>query len=161
MGVFIPRSQELRPTQDTPLIYLVGSLRNPQVPVVAEQLRRQGFEVYDDWYAVGPEADDRWREYEQERGHRYREALKGWHAHHVFANDKFHLDKADGCVMVLPAGKSAHMEFGYMVGQGKWGVILLEGEKPRWDIMYLFAASVCDSLTHLLEVTESYLPVPF
>ena len=30
-------------------IYLIGYLRNPEVPKVAEKLRIAGFEVFDDW----------------------------------------------------------------------------------------------------------------
>lgn len=33
-------------------IYIIGSLRNPQVPKVAKALRLYGFEVFDDWYAA-------------------------------------------------------------------------------------------------------------
>jgi len=39
-------------------LYLIGSLRNPRVPEVAEILRWNGHLVFDDWYAAGPEADD-------------------------------------------------------------------------------------------------------
>jgi hypothetical protein len=33
-------------------IYLVGSLRNPGIPVYANQLREHGFDIFDDWHAV-------------------------------------------------------------------------------------------------------------
>lgn len=141
-------------------IYLIGSLRNPQVPVVASELRKLGFDVYDDWYAVGPEADDRWKEYEIDRGHDYVEAMRGWHAHHVFTMDKEHLDAADGCVMVYPAGKSAHLEFGYMIGQGKWGLVLLD-DVDRWDIMLQFASGLCENLEDLKAQVVSYHEVGF
>ena len=116
-------------------IYLIGSLRNPQVPAIAEALRATGvLEVFDDWFSAGPEADDIWQEYEVQRGRSYIEALQGLHAGHVFDFDKRHLDRCDGVVMVLPCGKSGHMEFGYVRGQGKWGLILLpedDKEIPR------------------------------
>lgn len=110
------------------MIYLIGSLRNPQVPIIAQQLRAEGYEVFDDWYAAGPEADDKWRDYERDRGHSYIEALRGHAANHVFSFDKTHLDRADAGVLVLPAGKSGHLELGRLVGTGKPGYILLEPE---------------------------------
>jgi nucleoside 2-deoxyribosyltransferase len=121
------------------VIYLIGSLRNPEVPKVAAYLRTLGFEVFDDWYSAGPEADDCWQAYEKERGHSYPQALKGWHAKDVFAFDKYHLDRADMGVLLLPAGKSGHLELGYVVGQGKPGFILMQGEPERYDVMYQFA----------------------
>ncbi len=40
-------------------VYVIGSLRNPKIANVAETLRqRLGVEVFDDWLAAGPEADD-------------------------------------------------------------------------------------------------------
>ena len=50
------------------MIYLIGSLKNPLVPKTGVLLRENGFEVFDDWYAAGPEADDMWQEYEQLKG---------------------------------------------------------------------------------------------
>jgi hypothetical protein len=39
----------------------------------------------------------------------------------------------------MPAGKSGHLELGYMLGQGKRGYVLFDKEPERWDIMYQFA----------------------
>ncbi len=47
------------------MIYLIGSLRNPNIPAIANELRTLGYEVFDDWYAAGPEADDYWKSYEK------------------------------------------------------------------------------------------------
>lgn len=120
-------------------IYLIGSLRNPKVMEVANDLRSRGYNVLDDWMAAGPEADDYWQKYEQQRGRSYSEALQGLAANHVFHFDKGHLDSSDAGVLVLPAGKSGHLELGYLVGQGKPGFILLAGEPERYDVMYKFA----------------------
>lgn len=120
-------------------IYLVGSLRNPLIPAIASELRDEGHEVFDDWYAAGPEADDYWQKYEKGRGRSYAEALDGFAAEHVFQFDRYHLNQAQAVVLVLPAGKSGHLEFGYCVGQGKPGFILLDKEPERYDVMYRFA----------------------
>jgi nucleoside 2-deoxyribosyltransferase len=133
-------------------IYLIGSLRNPAIPIVAANLRAEGYNVFDDWFAAGPEADDYWQKYETERGHSFVEALDGWAADHVYMFDKKHLDEADCAVLVLPAGKSGHLEFGYIIGQGKPGYILLASAEPeRWDVMYMFADRVCRGQEELNE----------
>lgn len=123
--------------------YLIGSLRNENVPSLADELRdKTGFEIFDDWYAAGPEADDYWKKYESERGNDYRQALGGYAAKHVFEFDKHHLDTADVGILMCPAGKSGHLELGYILGQGKKGYILLDETDVRWDVMYLFATKV-------------------
>ncbi len=136
-------------------IYLIGSLRNPVVPKVGNILRAEGFEVFDDWYAVGPEADDKWREYEQARGRTYPEALQGHAARNTFTFDKRHLDQADIAVLVAPAGKSGHMELGYVLGTGRPGYILLD-DPERWDVMYQFATGIAVSTDHLLQLLKSH-----
>lgn len=139
------------------MIYLIGSLRNPEVPRVANKLRSAGYEVFDDWYAAGPEADDKWRDYEQARGHSYIGALAGYSARHVFEFDRTHLERASSVVLVLPAGKSGHLELGWALGKGKLGYILLDNPE-RWDVMYQFANGVftsVDALVFELSVEET------
>lgn len=132
------------------LVYLIGSLRNKRIVEVAKDLEEStGYEVFASWYAAGPEADDYWKAYETERGKTYAEALAGHAAQHVYAFDKKFLDRADAVVLVLPAGKSGHLELGYAIGQGKPGLILLDPEVDRWDVMYNFASLVAPDLGSL------------
>jgi len=90
---------------------------------VGNELRKLGFEVFDDWFAAGPEADDKWRDYEKARGRTY-------------------------VVLFLPAGKSGHIELGYAIGKGKRGYIVLDNPE-RWDVMYKFADGVFETLEEL------------
>lgn len=93
-----------------------------------------------------------WKAYEQGRGRVYKDALKGYAARHVFAFDKLHLDTSSHVVLVLPAGKSGHLELGYAAGSGKRTFVLLEPETdPRWDVMYQFADEVCESTDELVK----------
>ena len=123
-------------------IYLIGSLRNSKVPEFGEELRAAGHNVFDDWYAAGPEADDYWQRYEQYRGHTFAEALAGLAAGHVFEFDRTHLFAANTGILMLPAGKSGHIELGILIGQKKKTYILLDGEPERFDVMYRFATGV-------------------
>ena len=129
-------------------IYLIGSLRNPETPKIANKIRELGFDVFDDWYAAGPEADDKWRDYEKARGRTYKEALSGLAADHVYQFDLKHLNDCDVAVLYLPAGKSGHLELGYVIGRGKKGYILLDSPE-RWDVMYKFAHGVFHSFEEL------------
>lgn len=133
------------------MIYLIGSLRHPRVRDVAAALRARKLEVFDDWHAAGPEADDIWQRYEQERGRSYREALKAKHAKMVLDFDRDNLNASTKAVLVMPAGKSGHLELGYIIGQGKPGYILLEQEPERWDVMYRFAKAVYYDTAELVE----------
>lgn len=132
-------------------IYVIGSMRNPRVPEVAKALRAIGWDAFDDWYSSGPESDDKWQEYEKARGRTFREALDGHHAQHAFSLDVQHLDRCKAAVLVAPAGRSGHLELGWMLGRGRQGYILLDGEPERFDIMYNFASKVFVSLDEMLE----------
>jgi nucleoside 2-deoxyribosyltransferase len=140
------------------VIYLMGSLRNEKVPYMANKLRELGFEVFDDWFSPGPEADDFWRKYEKARGSTYKEALNNWAGKHVFEFDHYHLDRSDIGVLYMPAGKSCHLEIGYLIGKGKPAFILFDKEPERWDVMYQFVfltgGNVCFSFDDLKSSLE-------
>lgn len=124
-------------------IYLIGSLRNPVIPHLAKEIREKtGQEVFDDWHYAGPDTDEWWMKDEKVRGRTFAEALEGKHAEDVFNFDKTNLDDSDVCILVLPAGKSSHIEFGYMRGCGKPGYVLFDKEPERFDLMYKFATKV-------------------
>lgn len=69
-----------------------------------------------------------------------------------FLSDFRGMQWADTCVLLLPSGRSAHMEAGYMAGQGKRTVVYLrDGEEP--DLMHLLATDLVtnfDELANLL-----------
>lgn len=133
-------------------IYIIGSMRNPRVPEIAQALRVIGWDAFDDWYSSGPESDDRWQAYEAARGRSYRAAAAGHHARNVFNFDKRNLDRCDCALLVMHAGSSGHTEFGYTVGRGKPAYILLDGEPKRYEIMPPnFATDVFVSVEEMLE----------
>ena len=146
---------------DKKVVYVIGSLRNEKIPLLSNDLRAMGFEVFDDWFSPGPEADEFWRKYEKGRGSSYKQALSNWAGKHIFEFDKFHIDRADIGVLVMPAGKSGHMELGYMIGKGKPCFVFFEEEPERWDIMYIFTTTnggdVCFSKDELFEKLKIYL----
>lgn len=137
-------------------VYVIGSLRNENIPLVGNLLRSEGWDAFDDWYGAGHEADDKWRDYENIRGRQHKDALFGYAAKHTFAFDLHHLDRCDLAVLVLPAGKSGHLELGYFVGKGKPGFILFDQVPDRYDVMHQFATDIFTSNDEMIQGLRQY-----
>lgn len=137
------------------VLYLIGSLRNDKIPELAKRLRKElpDVEIFDDWYAAGPEADDCWKDYETARERDYISALSGHAARHVFEFDKHHLDRCTHALLVLPAGKSGHMEITYAKygAKAKAGILLDLDDDPRWDVMHKFIDDVFSKESEVVE----------
>jgi nucleoside 2-deoxyribosyltransferase len=66
-----------------------------------------------------------------------------------FASDWCAMEWADTGVLVLPSGRSAHLEAGYFVGAGKpLYIVMLEAQQP--ELMYRMARRVCLTMDELL-----------
>jgi hypothetical protein len=136
-------------------IYVASSWRNEQQPGIVRALREAGHEVYDfrnpspnDRGFAWSEIDERWQEWTPEafrRGLDHPLAIEG------FGRDREAMRRADACLLVLPCGRSAHLEAGFFAGvSGKRLVILLApGQEP--ELMYRMADAVCVSLPEALE----------
>lgn len=135
-------------------VYLIGSLRNPKVPELGCYLRSKGFEVFDSWFAAGPEADDKWQEYETGRGLSYQQALVDYAATHTFKFDLHHLNRCQMAVLLAPAGRSGHLELGWCVGKGKPSFVLFDKLPDRWDVMYRFLTGTAFSREELVDLLE-------
>jgi nucleoside 2-deoxyribosyltransferase len=62
---------------------------------------------------------------------------------------------ADACVLVLPSGRSAHLEAGWFIGQGKLCYILEEdGFVERPELMYALADLVTSDIERVLRALE-------
>ena len=133
------------------VIYLIGALKNWKVIDIAKKLRTEGFEVFDSWISPGPEADEYLRKYSKRRGLSHKEIMNDWSVKHIFEFDKFHLDRCDIAIMVMPCGKSGHIEFGYSVGKGKKSYILFNKEPNKYDIMHRFANDIFYDLNELIK----------
>jgi Recombination endonuclease VII len=143
------------------LIYLVGALKNPRIPVVGNHLRQLGFDVMDEWFTPGELADINWQAYEKLRGRNYKDALRGRSASNIFMFDRSFIDLADLVILLMPAGKSAMLELGYAKGRGKLACILLDGMEPeKYEVMPNFANQVFKTETDLLDfLRQESIPV--
>lgn len=141
------------PTRTVQRIYLASSWRNTHQPLVLASLRDSGFEVYDfrnpepgsngfQWSEIDPE----WQGWEPAA---YREALAHPVAVHGFGLDYGAMEWADTGVLLLPSGRSAHIEAGYFNGARKHlYILMLEPQEP--ELMYLMSDRVCLSVPELL-----------
>jgi nucleoside 2-deoxyribosyltransferase len=78
------------------------------------------------------EIDPAWQQWTPQQ---YREALQHPSAQAGYALDMAALTACDACVLVLPSGRSASYEFGWAIGAGKRGVIVMfEACEP--ELMY-------------------------
>lgn len=118
-------------------IYVVGSLRRDDVRKVAEELRAEGHDVFDEWHAAGPEADNLWRDYFKGRGMRFSEALRSAFVEHIVEFDKRWLDWAEVVVVLGPAGVSSAIELMYCAFNGKRPILYQPADPERWDAMLL------------------------
>lgn len=66
-----------------------------------------------------------------------------------FARDFGAMQECDACVLVLPAGRSANLELGWFVGQGKRTAVLCEDPMVP-DLMYKMVDYIAPSLFDLL-----------
>lgn len=80
----------------------------------------------------------------------YKEMLNSYVSKHIFEFDKRHLDRVDGAILVMPAGKSGHLELGYMAGKGKKTYILFDKEPDRLDQMHQFADDIYFNIDELV-----------
>lgn len=171
-------------------IYVASSWRNTLQPHIVEILREQGHDVYDfknpsagnhgfHWSAI----DGGWEKWSPSE---YREALKHPIAQDGFRHDFSAMLNADACVLVLPSGRSAHLEAGYFAGARKLLFILIADErntaghsmnlrgscsacgdlygchlldKPRIvpELMYKMATHICLDKEELLQQTKRFV----
>jgi len=78
-------------------------------------------------------------------------------AQHIFDFDHKHLLEADIGVLLMPAGKSGHMELGFLARGGIPTYILLPEDSDRWDVMYRFVTQVFMDKELLLERLKTHL----
>ena len=134
-------------------IYVASSWRNSYQPEVVSVLREQGHEVYDfrnpapgDNGFHWSELDEKWQDWSPEN---FRDALNDPIAVDGFNSDASALKSSDCCVLVLPSGRSAHLEAGFMAGMGKPLIIFIP-EPCEPELMYSFARKIVTDMHQLI-----------
>lgn len=148
-------------------IYVASSWRNVMQPEIVAALRHAGHEVYD--FRNPPDAgrgeqigdrgsgsgfqwseiDPAWKSWTAAQ---YRDALNHPIAIRGFSSAMAGLQWCDICLLVLPCGRSAHLEAGWCAHptSGKRLIVLTrDGEEP--ELMASMAAMICLSMDEVLE----------
>ena len=146
-------------------IYVASSWRNDTQPHVVALLRMAGHDVYDFKNPKGGSKGFSWSEIDPDwqnwTAKQYREALDHPIACQGYTFDMRAMEWADTCVLVLPCGRSAHLEAGWFSGRGKHTIILTQdGEEP--ELMALMCNHIVSSMEEVLEClgTPGALEVP-
>lgn len=151
-------------------VYCASSWRNLRQPKVVELLRHEGHEVYDFRHPhIGPGAGGegfRWDEidplWQYWTPAQFRAGLCHPLARDGFTSDRQAMAWADAFVLVLPAGRSAHLEFGWAIGQGKISILAFDPRPNAPDfepeLMYRLADYLCTDDLELLSALENENP---
>ena len=135
-------------------IYVASSWRNKYYPEVVETLRKAGHLVYD--FRNPPPGGNgfRWTDIDENAPdlsfEEYAEGLNHPLAQRQFSADLEALEWADMCVLVLPCGRSAHTEAGWMAGRGKKVVVYIP-EMVEPELMYKLFDKVAGSLDDVIK----------
>lgn len=140
-------------------IYLASSWRNPLQPNAVTALRADGHDVYDFRNPCPGGEGFSWREIDPDWLHWKPEPFSRLVRQHPiaasgFASDKAALDWCDCCVLLLPCGRSAHLEAGYAIGRGKRTVIVLHEDKFEPELMYLLGDAIVCNFDQMLGAVQ-------
>lgn len=137
-------------------IYVASSWRNPTQPLVVGHLVNAGHDVYDFRNPAPGNGGFGWRQLGLGNVNEWspetlRLALQHSTAQQGFGLDMGALRACDACVLVLPCGRSAHLELGWAVGAGKRAFVLTAETLDEPELMYLMCDRICLTIEELLE----------
>ncbi len=138
-------------------IYLASSWKNGYFPSVYNLLIQYGFDVYNfrnpkinDFGFSWNEIDKNWDEWFIDD---YLKALNNPKSVKGYDNDFAGMQWCDICVLLLPSGRSAHLEAGYIKGQNKKLIIHIpQYDEP--DLMYKLADGITKNTDELLNLLQ-------
>lgn len=139
-------------------LYVASSWRNDYQPDVVRALREVDHEVYDfrnptagdngfHWSEIDPD----WKQWDIAM---YVRQLEHPIAESGFRKDMEGMEWAQGCVLVMPCGRSAHLEAGWFVGQGRPLWILKDSGEP--ELMYKMATGIFAGLGPLILAIQEW-----
>lgn len=126
-------------------IYVASSWRNRWQPEVIQKLRLDGHDVYDFRDSEGFHWQDISPNWEAWSPQEYIGALSHHLAHTGFTRDMEALKNAAVCVLIMPCGMSAGIEFGFAVGVGMHTCVYV-AEESQPDLMISAADFISPSL---------------
>ncbi len=136
-------------------VYVASSWRNILQQSVVEFLREAGHDVYDFRNPVPGNKGFAWKQCAEgvdmtNPMHFRDQVLAHPIAQAAFALDMATLRDAEATVLVLPCGRSAHLELGYATGAGQRTIVLLDNPMSEPELMYLMNAKICISVDEVV-----------
>jgi len=138
-------------------IYVASSWRNEtRQQAVVRLLRDLGHHVYDFRNPAPGDTGFGWQQCATKDELRDPRAFRDRVLVHPVARAGFNKDMgalvtAQATVLVLPCGRSAHLELGYAAGDGQRTVVLLDDPMSEPELMYLACSDIVVSLDELAE----------
>ena len=137
-------------------IYLASSWKNMRQPEVLAALRADGHEVYDFRNPAPGDSGFSWEEIgvpsAWTAAYFANDVLNHPVAARGFGHDMVALEACSACVLLLPCGRSAHLELGYAVGARKLSIAYMPAlEEP--ELMY----RMCDYVETTIEGVRKQL----
>ena len=139
-------------------VYVASSWRCVDHPRVVRALRAAGHDAYNfresdgfDWRQVA--APEQLKDPKRFRD----EVLTHPLARAGFEADMGALRAAAATVLVLPCGRSAHLELGWAAGHGQRTIVLLDDPISEPELMYLMNTTICVTLDEVLEALKTDL----
>lgn len=130
-------------------IYVASSWRNQFYDVMILKLKKMGHDVYDFRHPFPGNDGFSWNEIDKDWINwtplEYKEALDHPSAKQGFKNDFDAMRWADTCLMLLPCGRSANTEAGWMKGARK-DVFVYQVTKEEPELMYKIYDEVLTSV---------------
>jgi hypothetical protein len=136
-------------------LYLASSWSNERYAAAVVMLRQNGHEVHDfreeaagfNWTQI----DTRWTSWNAKQ---FRTALDHPIVREAFEQDHKAMRRAEACVLLLPCGRSAHIEAGWFAGAAKPVIAWLDGY-DRPEVMYSLCNAICINGCEVLRVLET------
>ena len=129
-------------------VFLTTVWANPQHPEVVGSLRSAGFVVYD--FAVHGPTLAPWWGHDAVTAEQFTTGLADPMQLSSFRRNFEAMQAADVCVLLLPAGRSAHLELGWFVGRGVPTVVVL-GDCPPHELAYSLVDCLVPSVDGLVD----------
>jgi hypothetical protein len=135
-------------------VYVASSWRNSFQQSVVAAIRGIGMEVYDFRHPSEGDYGFSWSQCASKDDllspRRFRDVLSLAVPQAAFKKDMTALAGADVTVLVLPCGRSAHLELGWAAGHGQRTIVLFDDPISEPELMYLACTDLCIDLADVL-----------
>lgn len=143
-------------------IYVASSWKNEYQQKLVALLREHGHKVYDFTRPQGDLKPSVWDTANINKDEcsmvEYTKALDNPETFKRYKEHTFAMVEADTAILLLPCGRSAHAEAGFMAGLGKRVFVFNPNDKVKPELMYLLFDGLINSEKDLLEWLDEPIP---